>query len=42
MSRSPMRTRRWRPLIDKGVIAFKDARADLLPPAVEVEDHEDA
>jgi hypothetical protein len=29
-------------LIDKGVIAFKDARADLLPPPVEVEDHQDA
>jgi hypothetical protein len=29
-------------LIDKGLVAFKDARKDLLPPAVEVEDHEDA
>ena len=31
-------------LIDKGVVAFKDARADLLPPppSVEVEDQVDA
>jgi hypothetical protein len=29
-------------LIDKGVIAFKDARTDLRPPPVEVEDHQDA
>lgn len=29
-------------LIDKGVVAFKHARADLLPPPVEVEDQVDA
>jgi hypothetical protein len=30
-------------LVDKGLVPFKEARTDLLPPAVgEVEDHQDA